>query len=119
MRVPSGDRSEPVLFDESEKFEGGTLWSLFATLPLGDEIDRDAEVASEDGLAGLFVLPDASYLAGGKRLHWSQAHLVEVTHGHLIHHPSIVKVVGCFMDGGEDRTTILPAHRRLLREHRF
>lgn len=76
-------------------------------------------MAGEDSLAGPFALPDGRDLARGEGFDGGQAHLIEVPHGHLVHHTCVVKVFGCFMDRSEDRATILPACRRFLQEHRF
>ena len=112
--VTSGDRSEAVLFYESEQFERGALRFLFAALPLGDEIDGDSEMTSEDGLTGHLVFANRGDLARGKRLYRCQAHLVEVAHCHFVHHSRVMKIFGCFMDRREDPTTIGFLRRRLL-----
>ena len=114
----SSDGCEAVLFDEREKFEGCALWFFFAALPLRDEIDGDSEMAGEDSLAGLFLFSNSSYLAGGQRLYRSQTHLIEMTHGHLVHHSGIVKVFDGLMDGGKDRATIFLLRRGFLQGRR-
>ena len=118
-RFRSSNEREAILFDKSKQFERGALGFIFAALPLGDEIDGDSEMTSEDGLTGHLVFANGGDLARGKRLYGRQAHLVEVPHGHFIHHACVMKIFGCFMDSREYRATIRFLRRRLLRMRRF
>src|ERR1035441_7698596 len=108
----SCDSLEPILGDESEEFQGGSLRMLFTAFPLAHEPRCHVEIPGENCLARTLPQPQGADFRVLQRTHWRKTQLIKFTHCALLHYAGGMKAFCRLVDRRHQRTTVLFSHRK-------
>src|SRR5664280_3594229 len=75
----SCDGLEPILGDESEEFQGGSLRTLFTAFPLAHQTRCHIQISGENRLARALPQTKGADFRGLQWLHWCKTQVIEFT----------------------------------------
>src|ERR1017187_5644703 len=106
----SCDSLEPILGDESEEFQGGSLRMLFTAFPLAHQTRCHVQISGENCLARTLPQTKAADFRRLQWLHWCKTQVIEFTHRAFVHYAGGVKTFGSLVNRRHQRTTVLLFH---------
>src|ERR1039458_1124696 len=114
----SCDSLEPILGDESEEFQGGSLRTLFTAFPLAHQTRCHVQISGENRLARALPQTKGADFRRLQWLHWCKTQVIEFTHRAFVHYAGGVKTFGRLVNRRHQRTTVLLFHRSVERRGR-
>src|ERR1035437_8061804 len=107
----SCDSLEPILGDESEEFQGGSMRTLFTAFPLAHQTRCHVQISGENRLARALPQTKGADFRRLQWLHWCKTQVIEFTHRACVHYAGGVKTFGSLVNRRHQRTTVLLFHR--------